>query len=75
MQNKLSITVSDNMMKRIYDYRFGDRIDKKQTAVTEILEAGLNALDAKNNIPQEGLAAEKQEDEHTNKETRRSGIR
>lgn len=47
MTAKLSIVVSDEMMNRIDDYRFGNRIDKKQTAVIEILEAGLNAIEGK----------------------------
>lgn len=45
MAHKISITVSDEMKKRLDDYRFGNRIDKFQTAVLDILEAGLIAVE------------------------------
>lgn len=47
MTAKLSIVVSDEMMNRIDDYRFGNRIDKKQTAVIDILEIGLRVIEGK----------------------------
>lgn len=45
MAPKISITVSDEMKKRLDDYRFGNRIDKFQTAVLDILEAGLKFVE------------------------------
>lgn len=53
MTAKLSIVVSDEMMDRIDDYRFGNRIDKKQTAVIEILEAGLRVIEGKAQMREE----------------------
>ena len=44
LTHKLSVTVSDKVKSRIDDYRFGHRIDKLQTAMVEIVEAGLRAL-------------------------------
>ncbi len=45
MTHKISITVSDEMKKRLDDYRFGNRIDKFQTAVLDILKAGLQFVE------------------------------
>lgn len=46
MAHKISITVSDEMKNRLDDYRFGNRIDKFQTAVLDILEAGLKFIES-----------------------------
>jgi plasmid maintenance system killer protein len=52
MAHKLSITVSDEMKKRLDDYRFGNRIDKFQSAVLDVLDAGLRIIEesARNEI-------------------------
>jgi predicted transcriptional regulator len=45
MAYKLSITVSDETKKRLDDYRFGNRIDKFQSAVLDVLDAGLRSIE------------------------------
>ena len=45
MAHKISITVSDEMKKRLDDYRFGHRIDKFQTAVLDVINAGLQVIE------------------------------
>ena len=45
MAHKLSITVSDEMKKRLDDYRFENRIDKFQSAVLDVLDAGLRVIE------------------------------
>ena len=45
MAYKISITVSDETKKRLDDYRFGNRIDKFQSAVLDVLDAGLRVIE------------------------------
>ncbi len=45
MAHKLSITVSDEMKNRLDDYRFENRIDKFQSAVLDVLDAGLRVIE------------------------------
>ncbi len=45
MAYKISISVSDEIKTRLDDYRFENRIDKFQTAVLDVLEAGLISIE------------------------------
>lgn len=45
VSHKLSVSVSDEMMKQIEDYRYGNRISKMQTAVLDLLQAGIERFD------------------------------
>jgi hypothetical protein len=45
MATKISVSVDDETMKRIDDYRYGNRIKTMQIAVLEILQAGLQVVD------------------------------
>jgi hypothetical protein len=48
MAYKISITVSDEIKKRLDDYRFENRIDKFQSAVLDVLDTGLRVIEESN---------------------------
>ena len=45
MNPRITFTVSDDMMKRIDEYRFDNRIKNQTQAIVALINSGLEALD------------------------------
>jgi metal-responsive CopG/Arc/MetJ family transcriptional regulator len=43
-QPYVTVVLDDNLLKKIQDFRFENRIENRSTAIRMILEAGLKAL-------------------------------